>query len=369
MNEWQSRMTGIVDGHVHMGSISTENLILDIQNAIGAEKSNLVSIQNPADGSGLPQSLYMKAHHPRKFFVFAGLNHGAKLSEGRVNTQSLVAQAEGFKAMGCDGIKMIEGKPTSRQMMDIPVTDPYFADYWSRVEELGTPIVWHVNDPEEFWQPELLPAWAQKQGWGYGPNDVTKEQLYSEVDQVLAKHPNLHIVFAHFYFLSADLDRASRFFDAHPYVHFDLTPGIEMLYNMSHDPDATRDFFLKYADQIVYGTDISSRNTIDESVYRAGIVYRWLESEDTFRMPDGVDFLLGEPEDGIVHGLLLPDDVLAKIYHGNFTKFASPEPKPLDLGLAISECTRIGAIAQGMSNIPAEDTEAIRVARDLEKLA
>jgi predicted TIM-barrel fold metal-dependent hydrolase len=369
MNEWKSKMTGIVDGHVHMGSISSEELVLEIQRAAGLSKTGLVSIQNPASGSGLPQSLYMKARHPEKFFVFAGLNHGEKLSEGRVRAPSLVEQLEGFEAMGCDGIKMIEGKPTSRQMMDIPVDDPYFADYWARVEELGMPIVWHVNDPEEFWQPDLLPEWAQKQGWGYGPDDVTKEQLYAEVDEVLARHPSLHIVFAHFYFLSADLDRASRFFDAHPNVHFDLTPGIEMLYNMSLDPDATREFFLKYAERIVYGTDIASRHTIEEAVFRAGIVFRWLESDDTFRVPEGVDFLLGKPEDGVVHGLSLPDDVLAKIYRGNFTRLAGTEPRPLDIGRAIAECSRIGSIAQAMSDTPAEDTEAVRVARELEKMA
>ncbi|MBN1247213.1 MAG: amidohydrolase family protein [Anaerolineae bacterium] len=369
MNVWQSRMTGIVDGHVHMGSITSEDLILDIRGAIGVDRMALVSIQDPAKGSGLPQSLYMKARHPNTFYVFAGLNHGEKLSDGRVRTPSLVSQLDSFVAMGCDGIKMIEGKPTSRQVMNIPVTDPYFADYWTRVEELDVPIVWHVNDPEEFWNPEQLPAWARKQGWGYGPNDVKKEQLYAEVDEVLASHPKLRIVFAHFYFLSADLDRAARFFDAHPSVHFDLTPGVEMLFNMSRNPDATREFFHKYANRIVFGTDIASRNTVAESVFRAGIVYRWLESEDAFRVPEGADFLLGQPDDGIIRGLGLPDDVLARIYHDNFARLAGERPRSLDIGRAVAECTRIGAIAQGMSNTPAEDTEAILVARQLEALA
>lgn len=368
MNAWQSRMTGIVDGHAHMGSIATEDHILDIQQAVGVDRTALVSIQDPAKGTGLPQSLYMKARHPENFYVFAGLNHGQKLSEGRVRTPSLVDQLEGFVAMGCDGIKMIEGKPTSRQIMDVPVTDAYFADYWARVEELDMPIVWHVNDPEEFWNPELLPAWARKQGWGYGPTDVKKEQLYAEVDEVLARHPGLRIVFAHFYFLSADLDRAARFFDAHPTVHFDLTPGVEMLFNMSRDPADTRDFFLKYANRIVFGTDIASRNTVSESVFRAGIVYRWLESQDTFRVPQGADFLLGQPDDGIIVGLELPDDLLARIYYGNFTRLAGALPRPLDIGRAIAECTRIGAIAQAISGTPAEDTEAVLVARKLERL-
>ena len=175
MNEWDSRIRGIVDGHVHMWGSSDEASVLQIREATGIEKMALVSIQEPRAGAGLPQSLYMKAQHPQQFFVFAGLNHAERLSGGRVTTPSLVEQADGFVALGCDGIKMIEGKPTSRQQMDVPVTDRYFADYWARVEELGLPIVWHVNDPEEFWDPARIPGWAKERDWGYGPGDVQKE--------------------------------------------------------------------------------------------------------------------------------------------------------------------------------------------------
>jgi len=265
-------------------------------------------------------------------------------------------------AMGCDGIKMIEGKPTSRQRMDVPVTDAYFADYWARVEELGVPIVWHVNDPEEFWDPERLPVWAKERNWGYGPDDVQKEELYAEVDEVLARHPRLRIIFAHFYFLSADLPRATRFLDAHPTVSFDLTPGIEMLYNLSRDPDASRAFLSAYADRIVFGTDLSSGLTVDEGRFRAGIIYRWLESEDTFHVPDGADFLLGSPKDGVIQGLSLPGDVLRKIYAGNFARLAGDAPRALNVSLAIQECERLADIAQALSGQPAAETESAKVA-------
>jgi predicted TIM-barrel fold metal-dependent hydrolase len=365
MDKWKSKMKGIIDCHVHMGGIADEAEMLKILEATGIEKMALVSIQNPAAGAGLPQSLYMKAQHPKLFFVFAGLNHAQKLSEGRVKAPSLVEQVEGFVKIGCDGIKMIEGKPTSRQRMDIPVTDSYFADYWARVEELGIPIVWHVNDPEEFWDPEKLPGWARERDWGYGPDDVQKEQLYDEVDEVLARHPNLKIIFAHFYFLSADLPRAGRFFDDHPTVQFDLAPGIEMLYNLSRDPDASREFFTQYAERIVFGTDLASRLSVEEGIIRAGLVFRWLESEDTFRVPEEADFLLGPPEDGIIRGLSLPDDVLTRIYHDNFARLAGMQPNILDIGKAVEECERLNAIAEALSGEPVGETEAALVAKKL----
>lgn len=362
MSEWSSRFTGIVDNHVHMGSIDGEAAMEQIRQAAGIDRIGLVSIQNPMAGSGLPQSLYMKARYPQTYSVYAGLNHAARRFEGQVTTPSLAAQADLFAAMGCDGIKMIEGKPTSRQVMDIPVTDPYFAEYWTRVEALQTPIVWHVNDPEEFWDPATTPAWALEQNWGYGPDDVPKEQLYAEVDEVLARHPGLRVIFAHFYFLSADVPRAQAFLDAHPRVSFDLAPGIEMLYNLSRDADTSRQFFMQNADRIVFGTDLASGLSVEESRARAGIVFRWLESEDTFRVPAEADFILGPPEDGEIRGMALPDEVLEKIYRTNITGLIGDGPKALDPAAAVEECQRLAAIAETLSGRPAGETEAGRVA-------
>lgn len=366
MSEWRSRMTHIVDGHVHMGSVSQEDSLLAIREAAGIERMALVSIQNPEAGSGLAQSLYMKARHPDLFYVMAGLNHAGQLSGGQVQGTPLVEQLDEYVRIGCDGIKMIEGKPTARQRMNVPLTDPYYADYWAHVEELGLPIVFHVNDPEEFWDPARIPGWAKARNWGYGPEDVQKEQLYTEVDAVLAHHPKLRIIFAHFYFLSADLPRAVRFLEEHPTVCFDLTPGVEMLYNLSRNVEASRAFFADFSDRIVYGTDLFSSQPVDEGRLRAGLVFRWLESEDTFRVPEGADFLLGPPEDGIIHGMSLPDDVLRAIYGGNWQRMVGSAPRALDVKQAIEMCQRLADLAEAMSGQPAAETEAGRVAESLD---
>ena len=67
------------------------------------------------------------------------------------------------------------------------------------------------------------------------------------------------------------------------------------------------DFIAAYADRIVFGTDLSSGLSAEEGIIRAGIVFRWLESEDTFRVPEAADFLLGSPEEGIIRGGLGAD--------------------------------------------------------------
>jgi predicted TIM-barrel fold metal-dependent hydrolase len=366
--DYQRTWSGItIDSHVHMGPIDQEDALLRILDVTGIDRMGLVSIQNARQGTGLPQSLYMKARHPGRFYVFAGLSHAERLSGGEVKTPPLSEQARELARIGCDGIKMIEGKPTARQIMDVPVTDPYFADYWATAQELGLPIVWHVGDPEEFWDPERIPAWARDRNWGYGPDDVPLERLYSEVDEVLGRHPGLRIVFAHFYFLSADLPRAAEFLAAHPSVCLDLAPGVEMLYNMSRDPEAASEFFIDHADRIVFGTDLSSDMEPAPALARAGIVHRWLETGDEFRVPPEADFLLGPPEDGIIHGMGLPEDTLARIYRDNFIKLAGRDPAPLDVDGATALCDRIAAAAEALSSSPAAETEAGRVAAELRR--
>lgn len=365
MEQWRSKTEEIVDSHVHMAGLDTEQSLLSIRKAAGIDKMALVAIQDPEAGSGLAAAVYMKSCHPGGFFVFAGLNHAGQLSGGEVPGQTLTEQVEANVKMGCDGIKMIEGKPTSRQRVDIPVTDDYFREYWAQVEELKLPVVWHVNDPEEFWDPNRIPKWAKERGWGYSPDDVQKEELYGEVEEILQRHPQLRVTFAHFYFLSADLPRASCFLDKHPTVRFDLAPGIEMLYNISEDPETGRDFFINYADRIVFGTDIASDVTVEKGRIRAGMMFRWLESDDTFRSPEQADFLLGPPEDGIIRGLHLPPEVLDKIYRENFVERAGERPCPLDIGAAVEQLERTARIAEDLSGHRKEETEAARVAKRL----
>lgn len=354
-----------IDSHVHLWHLDQIANLEALRRHIGAERMNIACIFERDRVNYNPEAFVAKAEYPDSFYVFGSLDHSAHFMPGKVSAPPLTEQVDRLIATGVDGVKMLENKPTHRKLVDIPVDGPYFEDYFAHVEEIGIPIVWHVCDPEEFWIPELTPKWAATRGWGYDETFRPKEQLYAEVENVLTRHPRLRIVFSHFYFLSADLPRASAFLDRHQGVNFDLAPGIEFLYNMSKDPDVTREFFTKYADRIIFGTDISSHNLPDEAQHRTGIIRRWLETDGEYRVPDGADFLLGPPEDGVVRGLKLPESVLAKIYRGNFERFAGTQPRALNTDLAAEECTRIADEVEVLTGQTAKDTAAAMAAARL----
>jgi predicted TIM-barrel fold metal-dependent hydrolase len=269
-------------------------------------------------------------------------------------SELLGAQIHRLREIGFDGLKMIEGKPTSRKRLDIPLDAPEYEGLWAALEELQMPIVCHIADPEEFWDAARVPDWAAANGWFYGDGVYpAKEALYAEVDRILERHPSLKLVFAHFYFLSADLERAGRFLDAHPTVCFDITPGGEMYNHFTRTHEEARAFFLRYQDRIVYGTDTSTwgiqRGGIDQPLSYAHFVRTFLETGEPFVPPPLIPHWLEDDLEAILP-LALPDEVLDKVYHGNFERMFGPRPAPLDREASAAELERMADIVDARSD-------------------
>ena len=167
-------------------------------------------------------------------------------------------------------------------------------------------------------------------------------------------------MFSHFYFLSADLPRAAAFLDSYEGVCLDLAPGIEMLYNMSRDPDAARDFFIKYSHRIVFGTDIEAGATEQEAIIRAGVVTQWLETDDEYCVPLDADYTLGPPEDGVIRGMKLPKDCLENIYTLNFQRIVGDQPKSLNSTLALELARRQAEQIEAFDGDPEAALESAR---------
>jgi len=319
-----------VDGHVHLrGSAGIEDQIRLIeQHGFSAINTVCTAVRNEASLAHLPSCLLAKAMYPEKIFVSGGLSY---LKE-QPTAEDFRRQAEAFLAAGCDGVKMIEGKPPVRKRTGLPLNSPLYDEFYRLLEQHGTPIVFHVADPETWWDPETAPASAKKNPYWEDPDMPSKEQLYAEVDGLLAKFPNLRIIFAHFYFLSDQPERAAAFMDKWPEISFDLAPGSEMFRNFAKRPEIWHDFFTKYQDRIIFATDnITPREPRDER-YQSMVDKIWmmrmaLETCEEF-----------EGFGSVVRGIGLDRHVLEKIYYKNFHRYFGQKPKMLDLPAAIAFC-------------------------------
>lgn len=320
-------MRVLLDGHVHVGAHRCIGPVMELADAAGIGRVNIVC------SAGTPErsletnavALLAKALHPGRVYVFGGLQYRA----GRETTPAeLLRQVRALRAAGCDGMKMLEGKPTSRKRIPWRMDDPVYDLYYDFLEETAFPVVWHVADPDSFWDPARVSPSAKANGWDYTDGTFpSRGQLYGEVDKVLERHPRLKVIFAHFYFLSKEPERAAAFLERWPGVSFDITPGAEMYRNFSKDPALWREFFIRFQDRIVFGTDnMAPREPWDEArrgmLEKVVMMRRFLETADTFE-----GFCTAASR--LVTGLGLPETVLRKIEQANFERYAGAAPRPL----------------------------------------
>lgn len=336
----------VIDCHMHITSIEEITNVLEIISKAGFHRVSLLSMINEKRINYNPDVLFLKSLHPEMFYAFGSLDYSFIFMEKPV--QPVQDQVDNLLEIGFDGIKMIEGKPTWRKLLKIGFDEPFYKGYFERVEETKMPLLFHVADPEEFWDPEKVPGWAKEKGWFYDQTYPPKEQFYREVDKVLYKHPDLKIIFAHFYFLSADIKAASNLLENYRNVNLDLTPGIEMYYNFSMKIEAWREFFVKYQDRILFGTDIFGGEKVETALTKTWLVREFLETEQ---------------------GLSLPRQVLEKIYCENFYRIVGFRPRKLKIDLAIEECNRLAKEEASLSSKPLEKTTAGIVLKKIRNLA
>ena len=142
-----------------------------------------------------------------------------------------------------------------------------------------------------------------------------------------------------------------------------------MYFNFSKYPEKARDFFLKYQDRIIFGTDIGARALLrdraagieaEESLARIEVIRSFLEKEGPFQLTHE-GFLFGGKE-AVFQGIHLPDEVLDKIYYRNFEAFAGVTPKPLQTNAILEECQRLETVINAMASVQpgmAGDTSSV----------
>ena len=315
-----------VDGHIHYCLPKTAQDVIEALDQTGCDKGNLVAQIDPIRATETIDVLYAKHSASGRLYAYAALNPILYFEQEDFSNK-MVEHVKDIMACGADGIKMLEGKPSERKMFPVPNFDsPLWDAYWSYVEEHEIPIVFHVNDPEEFWDELLVPDWARRSGWFYAEGDwINNEDQYRQIGNVLKRHPKLKIIFAHFYFLSKQLPRLTAIFESCPNVCVDITPGIELFENLSKNLEEAKLFFTKYQDRILYGTDISRRKGNDDqefnmkdSYIRGKLCHEFIQNSEVF-IPGDADSLLGS-DDLHLNGLSMPKEICDKIFGGNFLR-------------------------------------------------
>lgn len=338
----------IFDAHTHvMEGASGAAKLLKTEREYGYVGFNALGASAWGGAAQDAQCLAVKRYEG--CYAFGSMNH----AEGDFRSQ-----CERLFRMGADGFKMIEGKPDVYRSIGRPLNSSYYEEVYAFAEEKGLPILAHVGDPPEFWAPEKAPAFAVENGWTYAGGEYPSlEELFAQVEDIAARHPALKLILAHFFFHSHRLENAADFLDRHPSICFDICPGTEMYENFSRDPKRSREFFLRYQDRLIFGTDNWDTEAPGE-IYDKNEINRMIHS---FLQTEG-EFPVWDHE---MRGIGLPQEALEKIYHGNFERLAGERPREWDEGLLAEYCRELLAAPERFG---ADEADAARLEDVLHEL-
>jgi uncharacterized protein len=231
--------------------------------------------------------------------------------------QTAAAQLEEAHRRGAKGLKIFKslGLTVRDRNGIVPVDDPRLRAVWDTCGRLGMPVLIHSADPVAFFAPtdQHNERWMQLKrhpSWSfYGEDFPDWQTVVEQRNRVIAAHPNTTFVVAHMAEAANDYGLLAAWLDRYPNLFVDIS-GREN--EIGRQPRASRAFFEKYADRILFGTD-RYPGRFDQPRYK--VYFRMLESQDEY-----FDYFEhGFPPAGEwkIYGLGLTDDTLRKIYADN----------------------------------------------------
>jgi predicted TIM-barrel fold metal-dependent hydrolase len=236
--------------------------------------------------------------------------------------EKAVAQLEADIAAGAVGVGEVgKGLGLSIKKADgtrLRIDDPALDPIWQACARLGIPVFIHTADPQEFWQPidyenERWLELALFPRRRYPPEQFPSfDQLMTERNNLLRKHPRTTFVIAHMGWHANDLGRLARLMTDLPNVYTEVGA---VLYDIGRQPRAARDFFIRFQDRILFGKDSFQP---EEYPY----YWRVFETRD-----DYFDYYRDYHAFWKLYGIDLPDEVLKKVYYQNALRITKGLPQ------------------------------------------
>lgn len=311
----------VIDVHFHFESMpegTTPAKLVEAMDAVGVEK--IVNLGGNEEVFERFVTEFRDAY-PGRFILFVKPDPNALRKAGGVERE--VEWLKRAARAGAQGMK--ENKSFGMGQLDetgkaIPVDEPRLDPYWELAGRLGWPVIIHTAEPRSFWLPvdshnerygELLenPVWSL-----HGDDVASFEELMAQRERLLARHPGTNFVGAHFGMNPDDLAYASELLERYPNYYLDMSSVVSEL---GRQPYSTRDFFIRWQDRILFGTDggfaLGEKGWTGERLFRS--YFEFLETRNEY---------MEYPMQSItkqgtwrVYGLDLPPEVLEKVYRGN----------------------------------------------------
>ena len=248
-----------IDFHVHIETdIPAEQsayYFLDMCDRHGYSGINILSFSHGLDG----YDGYFERCNEAALELKVKMGKGSCAFGCLLPSVDYARQAESLMRAGFDGIKLLRGgKPSYYRDYPYLYDADIYEEFFAIAEEKQYPIIMHNNDPAYCWDMSKTTERAIKKGWVYDTRYPSHERYYSSVEKVLEQHPRLKLALAHMGFYSENIDRAFFLMDNYPNLYMDITPATNIYAEMSCVKNRAEEFFRKYHDRLIFGTDATN---------------------------------------------------------------------------------------------------------------
>jgi len=301
----------VIDIHSHQSTPISNDEFGRVVKGMDANNLRLLVNLSGSSGDRLRQGVEAIKHSPYadRMVLFANVDFR---SFGPGSGAKAAKQLEADIKAGAAGLKIFKDLGMFDRKADgsrLRVDDAELDPIWETCARLNVPVLIHVAEPQAFFDPldynnerwlelSLYPDRRHQDG-------VRFEQLMTERNAMMKKHPNTKYILAHFGWHASDLGRAGKLLDENPNVFYDVAA---VLYDFGRQPRAAHEFFVKYQDRILFGKDSYQP---DEYPY----YWRVFETNDEY-----FDYYRDYHAFWKLYGIGLPDQVLRKLYYQNALK-------------------------------------------------
>jgi predicted TIM-barrel fold metal-dependent hydrolase len=345
----------VINIHRHCG-LATEEAVraeLEVLDQVGMHAFTNLDAGSPEDN--VATWIKLRDKFPGRVIVFFKLD--VRQSNKPNFFRDAVRNLERAAKLGVQGVKVwkelgMYAKDDAGKL--IKADDPRLDPFWTKCGELGLPVLIHTADEKEYWQPLTYNSFhyglrTDADQHNRNPDMPTWEELIRQRDAILKKHPKTNFIGAHMGSQSMDLKQLGETFEKYPNFYVDTAARQRIIGRLN--PKAVSDFFTKYQDRIVFGTDDltltggrkKAATTRNISIYPCedpdvlyvdtkdtAAVRRWQQRAAfdyaqylQYFETDRLDLLDPNRSGGDwlrMPGVKLPREVLEKLYHANAEK-------------------------------------------------
>lgn len=278
---------------------------------VGVEKTIILSHAIGSEFDSIYQAYAER--YPDRFEVWCGFDYNGYDQPGFGPVA--VAELERCYKLGAKGVGELGDKGKGLFYCDtkawgMHLDDPRMDPLLEKCAELSMPINIHVAEP--IWMYQKMDSTndglmnAHEWRLDNQPDIVDHAGMIDILERAVKRHPNTIFIACHYANCSYDLNKLGDLLDKYPNLYADNAARYA---ETAPIPRFVADFYKRYQDRLVYGTDMG----FDKRMYQ--VTFRLLESMDEHFYETGQFGYHWS-----LYGLGLEDDVLKKVYRENALK-------------------------------------------------